>query len=162
MTSRRKFIGLLGGGVVVFGAAAVAAKGLGDTPAQVSAYPAIRYGEETCSFCGMSIDDARFASAWRVPSGPERHFDDIGCMVSAFHRDRPADGVQFYVHDYQAETWLDATSAHFVVSRSIKTPMAYGVAARATAADADALAQQSAAAPAQAWSEMAAHLERKS
>jgi nitrous oxide reductase accessory protein NosL len=83
--------------------------------------------------------------------------------VSAFHRDRPAGTVQFYVHDYQAEAWLDATTATFVVSRSIKTPMAYGVAAVASAADAEALAHRATAtARPGPWTELVATLERKS
>lgn len=157
MASRRAFLGLLGGGIVAAGGVVVGMS-LRGTPPQVSAYPTIRYGEEMCTYCGMSIDDARFASAWRA-SGPERHFDDIGCMVSASHRDQPAGDVQFYVHDYQTEAWLDATAATFVVSRSIKTPMAYGVAAVARPEEVQAFAQQGVTA--YMWVELAQAVGRK-
>ncbi len=129
MLSRRRFLAILGGGAGAVGVAALGFRLLPSGEAE-AAFPVIRLGEESCSFCGMSIGDVRFASAWRAASG-ERHFDDIGCMVNAYRRDHPAGNTQFFVHDYSSGAWLEASHATFAISTSIKTPMAYGVVATA-------------------------------
>lgn len=131
MLSRRRFLTMLGGSAGAVGVAALGFRLLPGSQAE-AAFPVIHLGEESCSFCGMSIGDARFASAWRAPSG-ERHFDDIGCMVNAYRRDHPAGDTRFFVHDYSDGAWLEASHATFAISKSVKTPMAYGV--FATAAD---------------------------
>jgi len=108
----------------------------------------------------MSIDDPRFAAAWRTPDGSERHFDDVGCLVNARRRDDPPAGSRYWVHDYRSESWLDAEAATYVLAPSIKTPMASGLVAFASAADATA------AVPASdgplAWADVLGTLERKS
>ncbi len=159
MLSRRQFLAVLGGGAGALGAAALGFRLLpGDEAA--AAFPVIRLGEESCSFCGMNIGDVRFASAWRAASG-ERHFDDIGCMVNAYRRDRPAGDTQFFVHDFATGAWLEANHAHFVISTAVKTPMAYGVYATATSEG-----NSPASIPTQAarleWSGLLEQLERRS
>jgi copper chaperone NosL len=109
----------------------------------------------------MVIGDARFASAWRTEAGMERHFDDIGCMVNARRRDHPSGNVRFFVHDYASEDWLDATSAVYVVTPAIRTPMAYGVAALARGSAAAAIAAPDMAEATIAWDDLSARLERK-
>jgi hypothetical protein len=109
----------------------------------------------------MSIGDERFAAAWRDTSGKERHFDDIGCMVSAYNRDGASDGVRFYVHDYRALAWLDATTATYVEGDAIKTPMAYGIAALGTSTEAHELAEQTPGTAARHWNEIVVGAERK-
>ena len=107
----------------------------------------------------MSIDDARFAAAWRTPGGEERHFDDIGCMVNAYRRERPEEGTQHWVHDYRDEGWLDAGTGAYVIAPTIKTPMAYGVAAFASPTA--ATATMPAAPAALTWIDVLGALERK-
>jgi copper chaperone NosL len=123
---RRHFLILLGGTVVAAGAAAAGVAALPGNKGH-SAFPEIAYGEENCSYCGMSIDDPRFASAWRAPDDSERHFDDIGCLVESIREDGPSSGTEFFTHDYSLEAWMDATTATYLVSPEIKTPMSYGV-----------------------------------
>jgi len=123
--NRRHFLVLLGGGAVLVGGAAV---GLSALPEHPPTFPEIAYGEERCAYCGMSIDDRRFASAWWAkPGSAERRFDDIGCMVATVRRDRPGPDIDFFTHDYNTETWLDATAATYLVSPQIKTPMSWAV-----------------------------------
>ena len=160
MITRRTFLALLGGGAAV-GGSALAVRTLLPGVEQVGAYPSIQYGRESCSYCGMGIGDARFASAWRTSEGKERHFDDIGCMVNALRRDQPGEGTRFFVHDYRDESWLDAPMATYLLSPSIKTPMAYGVAAVANPTVAASLIPQTAAST-QPWAQVLMDLERKS
>ena len=135
--TRRQFLARIAGGTAVTVAAALGV-GCGPKDSDPSSPPTLRYGEERCSYCTMSIDDPRFASAWRIPSGSERHFDDIGCMVDSYRRDGPAAGTHFWVHHYRTEEWMDASVATYVIAPAIKTPMAYGVAAFASPSEATA------------------------
>jgi len=144
MVTRRRFLVLLGAGGLTAGAVAVGVNALPDDE-QSDRLPNIRYGEERCFYCGMDIGDPRFASAWRTMAGTERHFDDIGCMVDAYRRDHPAAETSFYVHDLNDESWLPAPDAAYVVSPTVKTPMAYGVAAFASGESARAAAGDPAA-----------------
>jgi copper chaperone NosL len=125
-------------------------------------FPRISYGAESCSDCGMSIGDERFAAAWRDASGEERHFDDIGCMVSAYNRDGAGEAPRFYVHDYRKLTWLEATAASYVVGNAIKTPMAYGVVALEAYENAQELAENAPGMAARHWTDVVAGVERKS
>src|SRR5690606_2513635 len=60
-------------------------------------------------------------------------FDDVNCLVD-FERecDDACVVLARYVHDVNTRQWLDASKATFVMSDSIQTPMASGVAAAAT------------------------------
>lgn len=157
MLTRRQFLSLAGSAALASGA--VLLTGCASGPVDLEADPKVRLGEERCAFCTMSIDDARFAAAWRTPSGAEKHFDDIGCMVDAYRKDGPAEGTRFWVHDYRGAAWLKADSATYVVSSTIRTPMAYGVAAFASAADATAAVPTARATI--AWADVLSTVERK-
>ncbi|MCZ2111799.1 MAG: nitrous oxide reductase accessory protein NosL [Dehalococcoidia bacterium] len=140
MVSRRGFLALLGaGGVAVVGGGAVIAllpgdDGPGDGP------PRITFGGESCLRCGMLVGDPRFAAGWRDGKGKEAHFDDIGCMIVQSRETPPAAPAHFWVHDYHTEQWIAAETASFAVDDSIRSPMAYGIAAAAAPDDARSLA----------------------
>jgi copper chaperone NosL len=110
--------------------------------------PDIRYGEDVCAECNMIISDPRYAAAYAHEISAGRYeqlaFDDIGDMLvhAAKHPEHKV--VGWYVHDYKSEEWLEAPSAHFVVSSEIVTPMGHGFAASATEEDAQALALETA------------------
>lgn len=158
MLTRRRFLGLLGGSAAVAVGAMVGA-GCGQKAPDIDAPPEIRYGQERCTYCTMSIDDARFAAAWRTPARSERHFDDIGCLVNAYRREPPPADSRLWVHHYPSEDWLDANQATYVIAQTIKTPMAYGVAAFATAAE--AMAAVPAARATLGWTGILSTIERK-
>jgi copper chaperone NosL len=106
--------------------------------------PEIRYGEDVCAACAMIISDPRFAAGYVVEHKPGRYeslaFDDIGDMLTHPAHTPDAKIVAWYVHDYVGEEWLDATTAHYVVSPQIASPMGHGIAAFATLDAAEALA----------------------
>jgi copper chaperone NosL len=92
--------------------------------------PAIAYGRDRCEQCGMIIGDARFAAAARRGS-TVRRFDDIGCLIRHSGDALASGQMRGFVHDADAETWLDASRAWYVRTPAIRTPMNYGIAAYA-------------------------------
>lgn len=122
--------------------ASLASCGPGPTPGP----PTLHLARDTCAECGMIINEARFAAAITVDvdASPEhRLFDDIGDML-AYERAHPDLAILArYVHDYDSKPtadWLDAQSATFLTSDTIKTPMASGTIAFADPARCQAAA----------------------
>ena len=105
--------------------------------------PEIRYGEDVCVDCNMIISDPRFASAYAYEIEPGRYeslaFDDIGDMLNHARAHPENTVVSWWVHDYYTEEWIDATTAIYVASENIQSPMGHGVAALAQQSDADKL-----------------------
>lgn len=108
--------------------------------------PEIRYGQDVCAGCNMVIEGPRFAAAYTHEIGTGNFeslpFDDIGGMVrfSAMHPDHQV--VRWWVHDYNTEEWVDGSTAYYVASENIQSPMGFGLAALAQQADAEALAAE--------------------
>lgn len=158
MVSRRRFIILASMGALAAGGA-VAGFALLPSEAPRSGPPRLRYGEERCAYCGMVIDDGRFAAAWRDRNGREEHFDDIGCMVNAGRQRDPGDPTERFVHDFHDESWLSATDATYVRSSTVKTPMAYGIVAFSSADAAARFAERPGATL--DWAALLRQVERK-
>ena len=101
--------------------------------AAAPAAPTIHYGEDMCSDCGMIINDARFAAAYAAQQGEGSYqtyiFDDIGDMLHHMQQNLTLTGAGWWVHDYNSEEWIDATTAFYVVGDQIKTPMNHGITA---------------------------------
>ncbi|MEX2236892.1 MAG: nitrous oxide reductase accessory protein NosL [Dehalococcoidia bacterium] len=155
MISRRRFLILAGAGLPVAGVAVLGVKLVPADQSPAAAEPSINYGGESCRHCRMVIDDPRFASALRGPDG-EQHFDDIGCLVASIPHGTT--GSEYYVHDFVSGKWLEATSAFYVQSASILTPMAYGLAAFGTRYKATAVAEMNGGSV-HDWVSLVDHLE---
>ena len=93
--------------------------------------PQIRYGEETCAFCGMLISEERFAAALTAATGETKTFDDIGCLLHDL-AEQDHSTVRAWVHDYGSGRWLEAPRAVFVHSDDVPTPMGGGLFAFST------------------------------
>ena len=106
--------------------------------------PKIHFGEDLCSDCGMIINEPRFACAYAHETGEGRFesfiFDDVGDMLHHMQQNLTLKGVGWWVHDYHSEEWIDATTAYYVMSDQVKTPMNHGIAAFAAEADAATMA----------------------
>lgn len=104
--------------------------------------PEIFYGQEVCEACGMIIDDARFAAAFLDADGQAHKFDDVGEMIG-YQMNHPDLQVQvWFVHDYPTQTWIRGETAFYVMSESIGSPMAHGIAAFASAEEARQFADE--------------------
>lgn len=106
----------------------------------------IHYGEDLCAECGMIISDPKFASSITKVIGEKSYqniaFDDIGDMLAYLEKHPEEEIVGWFVHDYESEEWIDATTAFFVESDQIKSPMNHGIAACAERASAEAMAAE--------------------
>ncbi len=89
--------------------------------------PEINYGRDVCVECGMIISEERFAAAYRLPDGTEKIFDDIGGLLQHGQETGDLEVADVWVHDYTTEEWVPAGDAHFIVTRSVTTPMAFGI-----------------------------------
>lgn len=107
--------------------------------------PTIRYGEDLCAECNMIISDPRYAAGYAHEVSTGRYenvvFDDIGDLLSYTTKHPEDHVVAWYAHDYTNEEWIDATTAYYVVSDAILSPMGHGITAHTTKAAAEAMAQ---------------------
>jgi copper chaperone NosL len=142
MMTRRRFLALLGGSTLVGVGAVSGAVLLRQDGEAEAAEPSIRFGMESCAHCGMIIDDRRFAAAWTAPGGESRHFDDMSCLFASEEQEALPPGARHWVADFETHEWLDATTANYVVSGEIRSPMASGIAAFRTAEAAERTAGQ--------------------
>ena len=108
--------------------------------------PEIHYGEDLCSDCGMIINEPKFAAAYTHEAEPGRFesflFDDIGDMLVHMQKNLTLKPVGWWVHDYDSEEWIDATTAYYVMSDQIKTPMFHGIVAYSSQASAQQKADE--------------------
>lgn len=115
--------------------------GCGEEP-QV-APPQIAWGQDICHACGMIISDDRFAAGLVVAGvdGSLRTlaFDDIGCLLE-YETGEAGRIAARYVRDFGAGQWRHAEAAAYLHSTELHSPMAFGLAALDTEADARALA----------------------
>jgi copper chaperone NosL len=87
--------------------------------------PTIRYGEESCAYCRMIINEAPFAAAFENEAGEMKKYDDIGCMALAQADEKTK---RVWVSDYvNPGKWLNAEDAFYVYSKDLKTPMGDGI-----------------------------------
>jgi len=123
-------------------ALALLAAACGAASAGPTGPPGISYGRDICIECGMSIDDVRFAAAYRLDDGTEKGFDDVGGLVVHDRKFGGLAGATVWVHDFETEHWILAVEAYFLPTRGVASPMGHGILAfadegRATRAAAD-------------------------
>jgi copper chaperone NosL len=103
--------------------------------------PTIHYGEDLCDFCGMIINDERYAAGYVTRAGEDYVFDDIGNMFR-HHLQNQAEVTAFFVHNYDDKAWIRAETASYVHSAHLTTPMLSGLAAFDSSDQAQALATE--------------------
>jgi len=109
-----------------------------------TAPPTVQYGVDPCHVCKMIISDERYASALIVDDNgvTEKYkFDDIGCMLDA-RKIVSGEILAAYVREYNDKTWVEAQQAEYVYSTQLHTPMAFGVAAFDSRAEAVAMERE--------------------
>jgi len=114
--SRRRFLALVPGMVLAVSACGQSSTG----PAE------IKWGRETCEYCGMIIDDPHFAAQVRGADHKVHKFDDLGDAVLWMAKQGWADdaSVEFWVGGVETGQWLDGRKAFYIDGQH--TPMAHG------------------------------------
>lgn len=103
----------------------------------------LKWGEESCRHCHMTLADRRFGAEIITTHGRALAYDDAGCAAEAIAEGEVAatEVREVFVVDYtHPDQLVAADSATFIRSPNFLTPMGSGVAATATAVAAEGLA----------------------
>lgn len=92
----------------------------------------LRYGEDACHTCKMTLMDKKFGAELVTKKGKVYKFDDVNCMLT-FYNSGEIDSREFayrLVVDFsQPTTLIEAADAFYLKSSEIKSPMASQIAA---------------------------------
>jgi len=85
----------------------------------------IKYGEDHCHYCDMTVVDKTHASEYVTKKGRAYTFDAIECLVNDLNENKNGDMMSFIlVANYSNPGELiPATEATYLISKSIKSPM---------------------------------------
>ncbi|MDW8044014.1 MAG: nitrous oxide reductase accessory protein NosL [Nitrososphaerota archaeon] len=132
--SRRRLLIAAGSAAIAVGAALLVGRQLLEPGG-----PQLRVGSDRCEYCGMLINDSRFA-ALILADGRWRKFDDLGCMLTYYLVGTgkvEGEGVlkalrlgrveAVYVHDFETGDLVTAQGAWYVVEAPVRTPMVSGL-----------------------------------
>ena len=92
----------------------------------------IRYGQDNCTHCKMTLTDKRFGSEIITAKGKVFKFDDLNCLVAYLDGgDFPeADVAQIVAIDFaKTGAFVDVQKAFFLQNEAIKSPMRADIAA---------------------------------
>lgn len=156
--NRRRFLILAGSAATPVAAAGIGLKLLPGDSARADV-PSVHWDEDACAHCRMVISDRRFAAGWIEEDGQQSLFDDAGCMVAMYREHAPGTTTRVFARDYINDRWLDAATAVYFQAESIRSPMAYGVAAFASRAD--GIGELGHTAVPQDWDDLVQNLERQ-
>jgi copper chaperone NosL len=102
----------------------------------------IQYGKDNCDHCKMTIVDNKFGTELITKKGRTFRFDSDECMRDYIKENKPV-STQYYVTDYaHPGTLCNATTAFFLHSKKLKSPMGGNLAAYASKKDADIALQK--------------------
>jgi copper chaperone NosL len=103
----------------------------------------IRLNKDNCDYCKMTITDGRFGAEVITDKGRIYKFDDLSCLLRYTKQNKKQSYTQTYVHNYSTSNVLmDATTAFYLYSEEVKSPMHGDMAAFETKAAAEKYAQK--------------------
>ena len=84
----------------------------------------INYGKDQCNFCKMNIVDKQHAAQLVTKKGKQYKYDAIECMVNDLSKNENLKEVAvMLVSNYGEGVMTNATSATYLISEKIKSPM---------------------------------------
>ena len=114
----------------------------------------IRYGQDECAYCRMSITDPRYGSELVTRTGKTYMFDSIECLAAYVQENADVEVHSLWVTDYATpEHLVRVDEATFLHSDGLTSPMALNVAAFAEDAPLRSV-QDSLGGTAMTWSEV--------
>ena len=94
-----------------------------------------------CASCRMAISQKQFAAQLFDAEENVHKFDDVACMLR-FLKQREMTPAAVFVADYDTREWIRGSSALFVRTARVDTPMSGGLLAFSDAARAEAAARK--------------------
>lgn len=102
----------------------------------------IKLNKDDCDFCKMTLVDGRFGAELITKKGRAYKFDDLSCLVGYVKENKATEVANYYIHNYMADNELiDATTAIYLESDSLHSPMGGNTAAFKEKADAEKMGQ---------------------
>jgi copper chaperone NosL len=106
----------------------------------------INYGEDQCDFCKMGVVDKAHSAQYVTSKGKQYKFDAIECLVRELNDPEivESDLAFILVADYSAPgNMINASTATYIVSKAIKSPMGAYLSAFSKLTDAEATVAES-------------------
>jgi len=99
----------------------------------------IAYGEAACYYCSMTIVDQQHAAQIVTDKGKVYNYDAAECMLNQLQeKDAPVAALHFVNNYHKPGDLMDATTAVYLISEGIPSPMGEFLTAFRTQAEADA------------------------
>lgn len=101
-------------------------------------------GKDDCSFCKMTVSDARFGGEVLTQKGKVYKFDDPHCLLSFLHANtvKKEDIKTVYVVDFNTHKLIPSADAFYLKSDDLRSPMSGNIAAFSNKADVQKAATQ--------------------
>jgi copper chaperone NosL len=102
----------------------------------------LQYGKDLCHTCKMTLMDEKFGAELVTAKGKVYKFDDINCMVNFYNSGyvEPGEFTHKLVIDFNhPKQLIEADFSYFLMSDSLRTPMASGIASFASETDLKAM-----------------------
>lgn len=97
----------------------------------------MEYGVDVCYYCSMTVVDEQHAAQMVTEKGRAYKFDAIECMINQMKEMEDTEIALFLINDYRNPGELiDATSASFLISPGIPSPMGANLSGFSKLADA--------------------------
>jgi copper chaperone NosL len=122
----------------------------------------IRYGQDECAQCKMTLTDKRFGAEIVTSKGKVFKFDDLNCLVNFLDKGTvPGEQVaQTLAIDFaRPQTFVAVEKAFFLSNEAIKSPMRGDIATFSTAADRDAASREIGGGQPMDWPEVRQHFK---
>ena len=121
----------------------------------------INYGSDGCHFCSMTIVDKVHAAEIVTKKGKIYKFDATECMIN-FTDDFDTSEIELYLsNNYtEPEVLIDATTATFLISKNIPSPMGAFLSAFKNQTDAEKFKTEKGG-DLYSWSQLLTHLNNR-
>ena len=123
----------------------------------------IDYGNDQCDFCKMGVVDKAHSAQYVTSKGKQFKYDAIECLVREISAPEveESDLAFILVADFSNPgSMIEASSATFIVSKAIKSPMGAYLSAFSNAADAESTVAEKGG-DVFTWEEIKTHINTK-
>lgn len=101
---------------------------LGLTACNIAPEP-IKYGEDACDFCAMTIVSQAHSAQGVTQKGKQYKYDAIECMVNDVVRNNREFSISRVANYIEPGTMISVDNADFIINDTIKSPMGENLAA---------------------------------